>query len=280
MSSILTSLAAARTPTDSLVRESFNTEMLTKQPIDVPASVSSAQKHLDSAIEQKLVQAVSPVEEFVIVEDASDDEEAISDAHGTVEDPIFLVTIEHGSTQSIVEVKEEESQLMKDPPIRPPNSIEEFVLVEDASDDEEAISHAHVAAKDPVFLITIEDGSTQFALEGKEEEPQLIDDPLTRVREGEACLHINAPSPPTMTTKCRRKSYDRSSLWRSAQLAQRGVLKDLGIIGKDGKLNDDAIQDCADRLKELLPPDLLGRLKSLKGRAFWDFVAEISLPLR
>ncbi|CAO2189727.1 unnamed protein product [Urochloa humidicola] len=279
MSSILTSLAAARTPTNSLVRESFNTETLTKQPIEVPPSVSTVQKHPDSTIEQKLVQAVSPVEEFVIVEDASDDEVAISDAHVTVEDPIFLVTIEYGSTQSVVEVKEEESQLMKDPPIDPATSIEEFVLVEDASDDE-AISHAHVTVEDPIFLITIEDGPTQFALEGKEEEPQLIDDPLTRAREGEACLPINAPSPPTMTTKCRRKSYDRSSLRRSARLGQRGVLKDLGIIGKDGKLNDDAIQNCADRLKDLLPPDLLGLLMSLKGRAFWDFVAEISLPLR
>ncbi|CAN6212945.1 unnamed protein product [Urochloa humidicola] len=169
---------------------------------------------------------------------------------------------------------------MKDPPTQPATSIEEFVLVEDASDDEEAISHAHVAVEDPVFLITIEDGPTQFALEGKEEEPQLIHDPLTKAREGEACLPINAPSPSTMTTKCRRKSYDRSSLLRSARLAQRGVLKDLGIIGKNGKLNDDAIQGCADRLKELLPPDLLGSLMSLKGRAFWDFVAEISLPLR
>lgn len=58
------------------------------------------------------------------------------------------------------------------------------------------------------------------------------------------------------------------------------MLKDLGIIGNDGKLNDDAIQDCADRLKELLPPDLLGPLMTLKGHAFWDFVVEISLPLR
>ncbi|CAL5007591.1 unnamed protein product [Urochloa decumbens] len=284
MSSILTSLAAARTPTNSLVRESFDSETFTKQPIEVPASVSSAQKHPDPTNELKLVQAVSSVEEFVIVEDASDDEEAISDARVTVEDPIFLITIEHDPIQSVVEVKKDEPQLMEDPPVHPATTVEEFVLVEDASDDEEAIPYVYEAVEDPIFLVTIEDGPAQSALEVKEENVQLIDDSLiqsaTGARKGEACLPIYAPSPPKMTTKCRRKSYDRSSLRRSARLAQRGVLKDLGIIGNDGKLNDDAIQDCADRLKELLPPDLLGPLMSLKGRAFWDFVAKISLPLR
>ncbi|CAN6380878.1 unnamed protein product [Urochloa humidicola] len=303
MSSILTSLAVARTPT--------GTETLTKEPIEVPASVSSAQKHPDSTIEHKLVQAVSSIEEFVIVEDASDDEEATSDAHVTVEDPIFLITIEHGPIQSVIEVKEDEPQLMYpattveklvpvedaiqsataikefvlvEDAIQSATTVDEFVLVEDASDDGDAIPYPHVTADDPIFLVTIEDGSTQFALEVKEEKFQLIDDtsiqPAIEAREGQACLPICAPSPLKMTTKCRRKSYDRSSLRRSVRLAQRDVLKDLGIIGNDGKLNDDAIQDCADRLKKLLPPDLLGPLMSLKGRAFWDFVAEISLLLR
>ncbi|CAO2150396.1 unnamed protein product [Urochloa humidicola] len=280
MPSILTSLATACTPTNSLVRESSNTETLTDQHIDVPTSVSSAQKHPDPTNEQKLVQVVSSVEEFVILEDASDDEEAISNARVTVEDPIFLITIEHDP----IEVKEDEPKLMEDPPIHPATTVEEFVLVEDASDDEEAIPFAHETVEDPIFLVTIEDGPAQSALEVKEENFQLIDDPsiqaATGAREGEACLPIYTPSPPKMTTKCQRKSYDRSSLRRSARLAQRGVLKDLGIIGNDGKLNDDAIQDCADRLKDLLPPDLLGPLMRLKGRAFWDFVAEISLSLR
>ena len=54
------------------------------------------------------------------------------------------------------------------------------------------------------------------------------------------------------------------------------MLDDLGIVGKDGKINDDAMQEIMVCLKELLPPDLLKPLMSLKGRAFWDFVAEAS----
>ena len=40
------------------------------------------------------------------------------------------------------------------------------------------------------------------------------------------------------------------------------MLKDLGIVGNDGKLNEDAMQDIV-CLKELLPPDLLKPLMSL-----------------
>ena len=58
------------------------------------------------------------------------------------------------------------------------------------------------------------------------------------------------------------------------------MLKDLGIVRKDGKLDDEAMQDVVDCLKELLPPDLLKSLMGLKGPAFWDLVAEVSLPLR
>jgi len=54
----------------------------------------------------------------------------------------------------------------------------------------------------------------------------------------------------------------------------------LGVVGKDGKINEDAMQDIVVGLKELLPPDLLKSLMSLKGHAFWDFVAEAFLPLR
>ena len=57
------------------------------------------------------------------------------------------------------------------------------------------------------------------------------------------------------------------------------MLDDLGIVGKDGKINEDAMQDIVVCLKELLPPDLLKPLMSLKGRAFLDFVAEASLHL-
>jgi hypothetical protein len=87
-------------------------------------------------------------------------------------------------------------------------------------------------------------------------------------------------SPPsTKTTTRRRKSYDRSSLRRSARLAQRNVLKDLGIIGGDRKFNEEAIQRYADHLWDLLPPELLKPLMSLRGHAFWDLLAGISLPL-
>ena len=58
------------------------------------------------------------------------------------------------------------------------------------------------------------------------------------------------------------------------------MLKDLGIIvGKDEKLDDDAMQDIVDCLKDLLPPYLLKSLMDLKGHAFWDIVEEVSLPL-
>jgi len=92
-----------------------------------------------------------------------------------------------------------------------------------------------------------------------------------------ACPSMHPPSPLTKRTRCRRKSYDRSSLRRSARLAQRGVLKDLGIVGNDGKLNEDVVQIYAEHLKNLVPPDLLKSLMELKGRAFWDIVAEVSL---
>ena len=58
------------------------------------------------------------------------------------------------------------------------------------------------------------------------------------------------------------------------------MLKDLGLIREDGKLDENAIQDYADRLKELVPPDLLQSIMRLKGRDFWDVVAGASLALR
>ena len=87
------------------------------------------------------------------------------------------------------------------------------------------------------------------------------------------------PSPPAITARCRRKFYDKSSLRRSTRLAQRNVLKDLGIVGKYGKLDDVVIQDVVDCLEELCPSDLLKPLMELKGCTFWDLVAEVTLPL-
>jgi hypothetical protein len=69
-----------------------------------------------------------------------------------------------------------------------------------------------------------------------------------------ACTRTNPPSIviPIATSKVRRrcKHYDKSSVRQSARLTQRKALKDLGIIANDGKLNEDAIQDCADILKD------------------------------
>jgi hypothetical protein len=48
-----------------------------------------------------------------------------------------------------------------------------------------------------------------------------------------------------MITKCKCKAYDRSSLCQSVCLAQGSILKDLGIVENDGKLNEDAMQDIA-----------------------------------
>ena len=82
-----------------------------------------------------------------------------------------------------------------------------------------------------------------------------------------ACTSMHPPSPLSTRTRHRRKSYDRSSLRRSARLAQRGVLKDLGIVGNNGHLNKDVVQAYVERLKRLLSPDLLKPLIELKGHA-------------
>jgi hypothetical protein len=58
------------------------------------------------------------------------------------------------------------------------------------------------------------------------------------------------------------------------------VLSDLGIVGNDGKKQQEcnsgmqnACNGCCHR------SDLLTPLMSLKGRAFWDMVTEVSLHL-
>ncbi|RCV30245.1 hypothetical protein SETIT_6G078800v2 [Setaria italica] len=187
--SILTSLAAVCTSADSLV----------------PLGTSTTEMHQDSPTEQTLLQTMTSVEDVVLVEDASNDEEAILDAHGTIDDPIFLITIKDNPSYSMVEVKVEEAQMiMEDPPI------------------------------------------------------EVISSPSTKVRNGEE-----------LGSRRRCKSYDRSSLRRSARVAQRDVLKIRGVI-----------QDYADRLKKLLPLDDLKPLVDLKGHAFLELLAELSLSLR
>nr|TKW19346.1 hypothetical protein SEVIR_4G014700v2 [Setaria viridis] len=181
--SILTSPAAVCTSADSFA----------------PFGTSTTEMHQDSP-EQTLLRTMTSVEDVVLVEDASDDEEAILDAHGTIDDPIFLITVEDNPSYSMVEVKVEE---------------------------------AHMIIEDPPIEV------------------------------------MSSPS---------TKSYNRSSFRRSARIAQRNVLKDLGILGNDGKLND-VIQDSADHLKKLLPPDDLKPLMDLKGHAFLELLAELSLSL-
>nr|TKV97761.1 hypothetical protein SEVIR_9G516800v2 [Setaria viridis] len=206
--SILTSLAAVCTFADSLV----------------PFGTSTTLMHPDSPIEQMLLQIITSVEDVVLVEDASDDEEAILDAHVTIEDPIFLITIEDSPSYSMVEVKIEEApMIIEDPPI------------------------------------------------------EVVSSPSTKARKGE-----DLGSPLTHTplhhrpSKTSMQTYDKSSLRRSARIAQRKVLKDLGILGNDGKLNEDVIQDYADRLKELLPSNDLKPLMNLKGHAFLELLVELS----
>ncbi|CAL5095987.1 unnamed protein product [Urochloa decumbens] len=131
--------------------------------------------------------------------------------------------------------------------------IGDVVLVEDASEDEE----------DPTGVTAI-DAPTLSLDKTMTDEPQPPDDPLS----------LQMP----ITSRCKRKSHEISSLRRSARIAQRNTLKRLGIIGNNGKIDEDVIQEYADYLKELLPPDVLNSLMRAKGRAFWDLVAGISLP--
>ena len=166
-------------------------------------------------------------------------------------------------------------------------SIEDVFLVEDAFDDEE-MSYKHEIVQDPIFLVATQDCGTYSDVEVNTEEPKVTDEdppkeaispPAATPRKDKdlACPSMHPPSPSRTRTRCRCKSYNRSSLHRSTRLAQRGVLKDLGIDGNDGKLNEDVVQIYAEHLKELLPSDLLKPLMELKGRAFWDMVIEVSL---
>jgi len=215
MPSTLASIVEACAPADSLVCEdtcAIMGEKIIDQPVTMPLETSG-------------VQDVTPVEDIVLVEDASDDEQTVSQV--IVENPIYLIIIEDALAHSTTEVIVEVSQLADGPSLKAMSS--------------------------------------PSATTGKEKDVP--------------CPPVRSPSPPAVTARRRCKSYDRSSLRRSTRLAQRNVLNELGIVGKDGKLDDNAIQDIVGCLKNLLPPDLLKPLMELKGRAFWDLVAEVTLPL-
>ncbi|AQK48689.1 hypothetical protein ZEAMMB73_Zm00001d048724 [Zea mays] len=198
-----------------------------------------------------LLQPVTSIEYVVVVEDALDDEEVTLVAQTTFEDPIFLTTIEDSPSHSMVEP----------------------VLVEDAPVDEEATLAVH----GPLSMV---EGNTK---------PRLVEDPLieigssssTRDKKDEyfACPPLAPPSHSTMTVRRWRKSYNSLPLRRSACLAQCGVFKDLDIVGIDGKPDESSIQAYTDHLKDLLPPDLLKKLLSLKCCAFWDSVVEVYFPI-
>jgi hypothetical protein len=86
-------------PVDSLVCEdtcvisadSIKGEMTIEKVVVLPSTAS-------------LLQTVTPVEDIVLVEDASDDEEAISQV--TIEDLIFLITIEDNPMLSMTNITE------------------------------------------------------------------------------------------------------------------------------------------------------------------------------
>lgn len=217
--------------------------MSTEQTIEVPSETSA------------LLQVVTYVEDLVVVEDASGDEEATLVVQSTFEDPIFLTTIEDGLSHSMVE------------------GNTKLVLMEDAPNDEEATLVVHGPS-----LSMVENNTKPRLVEDLPIATMSSSSTRARVDEDLACPPLAPSLPSTTKVRCRFKSYNNSSLRRSARLAQRGAFKDLGIVGIDGKPNESSIQACADHLKELLPPDLLKKLLSFKGHAFWNFAAEVYLP--
>ncbi|CAL5060110.1 unnamed protein product [Urochloa decumbens] len=220
------------------------------------------QSPLDLPIEQRMLQVATSIEDVVIVEDASDDEEASLAMDPTVGDVVELFIGSDGSAQCEVEAERPD-----DPPMEAPfltyvaatkieeprvvTPVEDIVLVEDASDVDEDAAASNVVDCPTLSLV---DATIEEPLSPR---PQLM----------------------TTTTRHKRKSFDRTSLRRSACLAQRNTLRNLGIIGHDGKFDEDVIQGYANYLKEVLPPDLLSSLMLVKGRVFWDLVARISSSL-
>jgi hypothetical protein len=116
---------------DSLVREAtfanttdFIIDDVRQRILDIemgPVTNEMTTRMFDNAesstaqTEQAIAEVLSSVEHVIHMEDASDDED-VSDAQVKVENPIFLITIEDGSTHS-TEARVEEPQLMEDPPV-------------------------------------------------------------------------------------------------------------------------------------------------------------------
>ncbi|CAO2145155.1 unnamed protein product [Urochloa humidicola] len=254
---LLASGSHARTP----ATQSTTTDVATTPPHMVTP--------LDLPIEQVMLHACTYDKEVVMVEDASEDGEVDSVIDMSFEDPVDLIITTKDSTQSSVEAKTEHQDNMpveiafpmddttrKIEVLQVVTPTEDVVLVEDASDDEE----------DPTAVTVVDDPTLSLAMTLMDE-PQPPDDPLSP-----------RTSSVTMTSRCKRKSYDISLPRRSARIAQRNILRRLGIIGNNGKIDENVIQEYADYLKELLPADVLNSLMHAKGRAFWDLVAGISLP--
>ncbi|CAN6170070.1 unnamed protein product [Urochloa humidicola] len=265
-----------------LIPESTAVEDLIKLDA-MPLQSTEVKKHSEPAMVHMLSQVVTSAEEGIDVATARQSitkDPKLTIISETVMAAKSLVTI----TTSCEEPKVPALDMTTERMVQQVDTcFEDVVLVEDASDDEEVVP---TPIENPIFLITTEDVPILSTMVVKEEETRLTDDPSTMEvtaptittlnGENVGCPPMLPPSSSSMIARRRRKSYDKTSLRRSARLAQRGVLKDLGIIGSDGNLNDDAIQDYADRLKEILPPDQLKPLARLKGRAFLDLLVEIS----
>ena len=79
--------------------------------MEVPIKILTDATHLDPPMEHMMLQVDTPVEDVVLVEDASsDDDDADSFASVVIEDPLLSVAVTDGSTLSTIEIKEEEPQ--------------------------------------------------------------------------------------------------------------------------------------------------------------------------
>ncbi|XP_039784393.1 uncharacterized protein LOC120651093 [Panicum virgatum] len=81
--------------------------------MEVPIKILTDATHLDPPMEHMMLQVDTPVEDVVLVEDASsddDDDDADSYVSVVIEDPLLSVAVTDGSTLSTIEIKEEEPQ--------------------------------------------------------------------------------------------------------------------------------------------------------------------------
>jgi hypothetical protein len=134
----------------------------------------------------------------------------------------------------------------------------------------------HKTIVDTIFATTHEDDPIRCTIEVKEEEPWLIEDPLTEATSSFTTttrmddvkvlslytqhMHTRtnklSPSPLTSVARYHHTSYDRSPFNQSCMpFTVCGVLKDLNIVGNDTKLNNDTMQDYTCRIMDFfLPP--------------------------